>query len=59
MLLPEIEIQKIQKKRKGNTISPREEEKTIKVRITNKNYQTSKEEEEMGEKYKEEEHKEN
>ena len=30
---PEIEIQENQKKRRGNTISPRDE-----VRITNKNY---------------------
>ena len=41
MFLPEIEIQEILKKRKGNIISPREEGRAIKVRITNKNYQTN------------------
>ena len=35
MFLPEIEIKESLKKRKGNIISPREEERTIRVRITN------------------------
>ena len=40
--LPEIEIQECQGKRKGNTQSPIEEERTPKVRITNRNYQMKK-----------------
>ena len=51
------QIWKVTKIRKGNIIAPREEERLIKVRITNKNYQTSKKEEEKGEECKEEEHK--
>ena len=58
MSLPKIEIQERSKKRKWNIISSRVEGKTIKVRITNKNYQTSNEEEEKGEECREEEHKE-
>merc|ERR1711976_961816 len=42
--LPEIEIQECQGKRKGNTQSPIEEERTVKVRITNRNYQMKNEE---------------
>ena len=39
--LPEIEIQDIQRKRNGNTLSPRSEKKQ-KLRITSKNYQKTK-----------------
>ena len=49
MFLPEIEIKESLKKRKGNIISPREEERTIRVRIKNKSYQTSNENKEKGE----------
>ena len=42
--LPEIEIQECQRKRKGNTQSSSEEVRTMKVRITNRNYQMNKEE---------------
>ena len=48
------EIQKCQRKRKGNTFSPTQEERKLKLRIKSKNYQTNKEEKE---KYKKEEHK--
>ena len=41
---PEIEIQECQRKRKGNIQSPNEEERTMKMRITNRNYQMNKEE---------------
>ena len=58
MALPEIEIQDNKKKIRGNTISSREERRTIKVRITNKNYQTSKEEKEKREECREKEYKE-
>ena len=36
--LPEIEIQECQRKRKGNIQSYNEEERTMKMRITNRNY---------------------
>ena len=42
--LPEIEIQECQRKRKGNTQSSSEEGRTMKVRITNRNYQINEEE---------------
>ena len=58
MSLSEIEIQGSLKKRKWNIISPREEGRVIKVRITNKSYQTSNKEEEKGEEEREEEHRE-
>ena len=51
--LQEIEIKESQRKRKRNTLSSREEERIIKVRIT------SREEKEKGETCKEEENKEN
>ena len=38
--LPEIDMKESLKKRKGNLISPREEGRAIKVKITNKSYQT-------------------
>ena len=43
--LPKIEIKESPKKRTDNIISPRGEGRTIKVRITNKSYQTNNEEE--------------
>ena len=42
--LPEIDIQECQRKRKGNTQSSSEEERTMKGRITNRNYQMNEEE---------------
>ena len=45
MSISEIEIRESLKKIKGNIISPREERRAIKVRITNKSYQTNNEEE--------------
>ena len=54
MFLLEIEIQESLNKRKWNIISLRAERRAIKVRITNKSYQTNNEEEEK----EEEEHKE-
>ena len=56
--LPEIKIQESQRKIKGNTISPWKQERTIKVSVTNKNYQTNKEEEEKEKEHREEKHKE-
>ena len=50
--LREIEIKENQRKRKGDTMSPREEERMIKVRVTRRK-------KEKGEKNKEEESKEN
>ena len=47
-MLPEIEIQENQRKRKGNTQSPNEEQRAIKVRVT------SRVEEKMGEESREE-----
>ena len=47
--LPKIKIQENQKKKKGNTLSLREEERKHMSRLTSKNYQTSKEEEEKKE----------
>ena len=35
-MLPEIEIQENQRKRKGNTQSPNEEQRAIKVRVTSR-----------------------
>ena len=44
------------RKRKGNILSPREEERIHKLRLTSENYETNKEEENKKEKCKKEEH---
>ena len=46
MFLPEIEIQESQRYRKGNILSSRVEERTIKLKIKNMNYQKNNEKKE-------------